>query len=154
MPVALTVRLSGGKEVERMLDRLSPRKNPRPITRALVRAADRVQELATTEFIIRGSRFFGPSGPRGGRGRLVDAQVDPKRLTSRRGGSGLVGSIAVDRSLTPRAIDVGSDLIYAAVHELGSRTTRKRPFLAPALEKASAAFERFFAEEWQRELPR
>lgn len=126
------------------------------MTRALDRAALRTQDLAAHEFIIQGSRFFGPKGPRGGRGKLVDARVDPHRLTSRRGGSGLVGSIAVDRGGTPHFVEVGSHLIYAPVHELGSRdgNTPARPFLQPALDKASAAFARFFVEEWEKEIRR
>ena len=93
MVVSLRASISGDKEVAALLRRLSPRKNPRPVTRALVRAALKVQELSTTEFIIRGGRF------RSGSGGLSDARVDAQRLTSRTGT--LRRSIAIDRSLTP-----------------------------------------------------
>ena len=148
MPVSLRVNVKGTADVVRMLNRISPRKNGRWVTDALKKSALRVQALATTKHIIRGGRFRGTSGA------LGDADVDPHRITSRSGR--LRGSIAVDHAQTPRSVDIGSEVVYAAVHELGSpkRGIRARPFLQPALEEASSDFEGIFIKEWKRAVVR
>ena len=61
-------------------------------------------------------------------------------------------SIRINRTPLPAAIEIGTDLVYGHVHELGSRTHPKRPFLAPALQKASKEFSRIFAKELGKEL--
>ena len=104
-----------------------------PIARALRRSAFRVQELAAQKFIIR-------SGPPG--------VVDPIRVTSRTGT--LRRSIRANLGELPRAAEVGTDLLYGAVHELGSRRRRirQRPFLTPAADLAAARdMPRYFEEE-------
>jgi hypothetical protein len=84
-------------------------------------------------------------GPRGGRGKLVNSDVDPRRLTNRHGGHGLVGSLSqnrgTDRSGLPRYIDVGSDKKYAPVHEYGLGHYPPRPFLKPALAAVEPRFQ-------------
>jgi phage gpG-like protein len=177
-PVSLSMSVEGLDKLHDKLARISPRKNGSAwVRRALITCAERVQTIAAKEMIIQGSRFRGPAGKRGGKGKMMDAAVDARRLTSRHGGSGLVGSIRVNRSPLPMAIEVGSDKKYAAIHEEGGTinvtdkmrralhykgmhlrkgtkkiTMPKRPYLAPALEKASKEFTRIFAKELGREL--
>jgi phage gpG-like protein len=108
-------------------------------------AANEVASLAKTTYILRGGRFFKP-----GTRTLVSALVDSKRLTSRTGR--LRDSIAVDLSPSPKAVYIGTDVIYGAVHELGGRFHRPRPFLQPALEHAARGFPELFRREWERQL--
>ena len=101
------------------LDRISPqRAGVNWVNRALVFAGLRVQELASSKYIKRGGRVR-VAGPKGGKGKLTSAGPISGKLTSRNGGAGLVGSIRVDRGGLPLFVDIGSDRIYAAVHELG-----------------------------------
>ena len=153
MPLAVSMHVQGIDELHEKLARISPRKNGGAwVRRALEICADSVQAIAAKEMIIQGSRFRGSAGPRGGKGKLMDASVHPTMLTSRHGGAGIVGSIRVNKSPLPRAIEIGSDKAYAPLHELGLGRYPKRAFLAPALEKASKEFSRIFAKELGREL--
>lgn len=138
MAVGLKVTLTPNPKLRRALDSMQEPRIQNVFRRALIKAALRTQELAATEFIIRG-------GARG-------APPHPKLVTSRTGE--LRRSIRVNRGPLPSAIEIGSDLVYAPVHEFGSRARniRPRPYLQPALEKASRDFERLFAVEWQREI--
>ena len=137
MPVSVRIDLKGNKAYQRMLTRINPKKNPKFVTRALLKAALLVQELAATEKIKR-------SGPKD--------VVDPIRVTSRTGT--LRRSIAIDKAGTPHFITIGSNLIYAGVHELGSKdgNTRARPYLKPALDDVSKKMAAIFAKEWEREV--
>jgi len=148
MPVALSIGIEGLDKLYDKLERIAPRRAGEAwVRRALVTSAMRVQEIAASEMIIRGGRI--------GAGRKkTDAPADPERLTSRTGR--LRGSIRVNRSPLPKAIDIGSDVAYAPVHELigVGRARTKRPFLQPALDKASKEFSRIFAKELGRDLAR
>ena len=139
MPVAARIEVTGDKEFARVLARINPRKNPKFVTRALQKAAFLVQKLAAEEKIKR-------SGPKD--------VVDPIQVTSRTGT--LRRSISVDSAGTPHFITIGSNLIYAGVHELGSRdgNMRARPYLQPALDDVSARMAAIFAREWEREVRR
>ena len=171
MPVTLRVSVEGMDRVMDKLNGINPQKNPALLRRSLITCAELVQKISAEEMIIRGSRFRGPAGPRGGKGKLVSAGVHPTKLTSRHGGEGIVGSIRVNRSPLPYAIEVGSDRVYAPVHEFGgtffvrqatssrsggsigySATYPPRPFLQPALEKAAKSFSAIFAKELEKEI--
>lgn len=131
----LRVEIRGDVEFRAALGRLSPRQNPEPFRRALLRAALAIQAKATTLYILSGG-----SGP-----------PDPTRLTSRTGT--LRRSIGVDRSgLGGLVVGVGSDLVYARVHELGGRFVRARPFLEPAATDVLPDLPALFADEWQRSV--
>ncbi len=125
-------------------DTLAAMRSPeleRILERALLKSAAAVQTNVTTRQIIRSS--LGP--------------VDPRRVTSRSGE--LRRSLSSDRGIdvahTRRKrrafIDVGSDLIYAAVHELGSpaRNIPARPFLEPGFEDSARKIEAIFLDEWR-----
>jgi phage gpG-like protein len=86
------------------------------------------------------------------------------------------GPRGYDASELPRAIEVGSDLVYAPVHEFGATIKAKRkpylvfqlpggewrsakmvyiperPFIAPAFDRASAEFEQILLDDWRREV--
>ena len=135
MAVSLSIRVDGIPEVEAMLDRINPKKNSAWVGRALLKCALGVQKTAAEKKIRRGGK--GPPVPR--------------ILTSRTGT--LRRSIRVNRSLLPWAVEVGTDLVYGAVHEKGSKHHPPRPFLAPALEDESSDFDRIFSREWAKEMP-
>lgn len=140
-------------ELERFLTLGGDAELAKPIGRALVACGYAVLRDAASNQIIRGGRFRGAPGPRGGRGRLEDAAPHPTRVTSRSGELRRSLSVGrgVDRSGLPRKLSVGSDLVYSAVHELGLRVRgRKYPrraFLAPALEATSRDFQTIFTRE-------
>ena len=136
MPVSMSISVRGVDELSQKLDRMSPKKNSAWVARALVKAALETQKIAAKEKIKRG-----------GKGPPV-----PHILTSRTGT--LRRSIRVNRASLPTAIEVGSDLIYAVVHELGGRFHPPRPFLDPALKDASRDFDRIFSREWAKEMPK
>lgn len=136
--------------VRQFTDRLKPEVSKRVLSRALTEIAMKIAKNAAEEQIIRGGRFS-----RGG--KLYDTPVDPVRITSRTGR--LRASIAaqgfrrgIDDSRLPREISVGSDVVYAPVHEFGNTTTRARPFLAPALEAIIPEMDEILAKHWEREL--
>jgi len=134
-----------------------PEQVRQPVQRFLVAAGLRVLRNAAEQQIIRGGRFRSP-GPRGGRGKLHDAPPHPTRLTSRSGElrRSLSQNRGMDKTRFPRAITVGSDLIYSAVHEYGLNVGRRRyprrAFLAPALEAESRTFEPLLIDELRRHL--
>jgi phage gpG-like protein len=113
MGFAVTVEVEGIEELQAALRKLSPEQNRNIMRESLLDCAAIIIENAKTKQIIRGGRGIA-LGPRGGR-RLVDKAPDPKRLTSRSGR--LRDSISWNLGRT--YIDVGSDVKYARVHELG-----------------------------------
>ncbi len=124
MAIAFRLRVEGLEQTERYFRSIGRTIPRRAIPDALVEIGLRVQREAAQNQIIRG-------GPRG-------APPDPYKLTSRTGT--LRRSIRVNRGPLPTAVDVGSDLQYARIHELGGRTGRgglmpARPYLTPALEE-------------------
>ena len=174
MAVALSITVQGLDELHERLNRISPSKNSAWVARSLKKCAELTQDITANEMIIRGGRFRGPKGKRGGKGKMRSAGVDPKRITSRTGT--LRRSIRVNTSTLPFAAEVGSDLVYAAVHEFGgtysipsysraiatstrsggssmalvkahSATYPARPYLAPGLDKAAKSFSDIFAKE-------
>jgi HK97 gp10 family phage protein len=133
MPLAVSVKLKGDKQLIAALDRLQPRKNPEPIRRALLRGAFRIQQQATTVHIIAGG----------------DGPPDPVRITSRTGTGRR--SIAVDQAgLRSLVVEVGSGLVYMAVHEGGGRFHPARPWLGPAVADVEAELPEIFVTEWER----
>ena len=184
MGVTITMTESGRRALRATLRRIAPKTNPRVFSDAMVECALLVQRIAAKDMIIRGGRVLGPAGPRGGRGKMMDtpATQPPTRLTSRTGhlrGS-LEAAEAINRRYLPGAIEVGTNVVYAAIHELGgsititprmrrvlhaigihprASTTRvrisPRPFLKPALDKAAEKFSSIFAKHinWEIQKP-
>ena len=138
MPAALTVTIEGLPELQAFFDRITPGRGASFVHKALVACALTVQADAATNRIQRSAPTGAPANP------------PPGPLISRTGT--LRRSIRVDRSGIPRYVDVGSDLVYAAVHELGGRHTQPRPFLAPALQATAGRFQAIFEAEWAREI--
>lgn len=112
MPVILEVSLQGQEKIARLMSKLDPKRDGVQWQRAaLVDCGKLVQDIAARKKIKRSGRI-------GAKGRK-SAPPLPNILTARHGGSGIVGSIRVNRGPLPSAVDVGSDLKYARVHELG-----------------------------------
>ena len=80
---------------------------------------------------------------RGGKGPPVKGILTSRTGTLRR-------SIRVNRSPLPWAVEVGTDLVYGAVHELSTRFPR--PYLAPALDDMADKFDDIFAREIAKEI--
>jgi hypothetical protein len=133
MPVALSVKVEGVKELQARLDRIDPKKNSAWVARALMKCALRVQEVAAKEKILPG-----------GKGPPVKGILTSRTGTLRR-------SIGVNRSPLPWAVEVGTDLIYGAVHETSKKFPR--PFLKPSLDDVADEMDDIFARELAKELP-
>ena len=132
MAVSVRVDFIGGDRLRRALERIRPSSQRTILSQALTESAMLVARIAATDKIIRGGRFRGAPGPRGGRGALTSAPAHPSRLTSRSGR--LRGSLAgrgyragIDDSRLPREIVVGTDVDYGAVHETGGSFTMVVP---------------------------
>lgn len=131
MAIAFRLNVTGADQTRRYFQRIGRTIPRRAIPDALVEIGLRVQRQAATKEIAGGGLQFVGARP---------APALKDRLTSRTGS--LRRSIRVNRSGLPRHVDVGSDLVYARVHELGGRAGRggsvnlpPRPYLTPALEK-------------------
>lgn len=130
----ISVKVTGVPEVQRMLERLSPRQTRDIVVQSLLDCASLVQANAKEQQMIPGG----------------DAPPDPKMLTSRRGGAGLQGSIAVNRQPLPAAIEVGTHLVYGRIHELGEGNYPKRAFLEPAVLAVEDRFPDVFMKNWRK----
>ena len=139
MAVKLRASIVGTKELRRRLKAMNPGENRRILTVGLTKAALMIQVEAATKQIVHGRTKSPPL---------------PDRLTNRSGGRGLVGSIAVNRRPLPNAIEVGTSLVYGAVHEEGRGSYPVRAFLAPALKKIGPKLGAIMADAWKREAAR
>lgn len=155
MPVRVSAKLDE-RDLRKVLAAVATLKAPalyRPVRRFLLSAAILVLDNAASEQIIAGGRFKVGTGPRGGK-ILQSSPPHPSRLTSRSGE--LRRSLSLERGIDdsglPKYIDVGSDLVYAPVHELALRGYPKRAFLAPALEEEALGFGELLFAELAREL--
>ena len=119
------------------------------ISRVMVDAAFRIQINATQKQIKRGGRF------RVG-GKLRSSPPHPTMVTSRTGElrRSIASERGVDKSKLPREISVGSDLVYAGVHEYGLYVRGvkypKRAFLAPAAEVVAPLIPDLMVAELER----
>jgi hypothetical protein len=136
MAVQLRVNIVGTEELQRRLKKLNPGINTRILTKSLTESAMKISADVKKVQIV------------GGRGKAPPLD---DRLTNRHGGSGLVGSIAVNKQPLPRAIEVGTHLTYGAVHEEGRGRYPQRAFLAPALAKIQPEIAAIVTRNWKRE---
>jgi phage gpG-like protein len=138
-----TIRVSvvGTKELKRKLAKLNPGQNKRIMVKSLTDCAVEIQADATLNQI------------RGGRGFKFKAydkrDVLATKLTSRTGD--LIGSIGLNKRPLPGAIEVGTHLVYGAMHEQGLGRMKKRPFLEPALDKVGSKFNDIIVKNWKKE---
>ncbi len=106
--VAIRITVEGTAELQRRLRLLNPEQNQRIMRDTLKKSAFAIQRNVTRIQLVGGGR---------GKGRALPAL--PSRLTSRTGT--LRRSVAVNQRPLPRAIEIGTDLSYGAVHEVGGR---------------------------------
>jgi phage gpG-like protein len=158
--VAIRLRLEGTETLKKVLNSFSEPKRRQVLDQSLRKMAFRVQEIATKDIILRGG---GPSAP-----------THPTRLRSRSGElrRSISGPRGKDTSELPRAIEVGTDLVYGPVHEFGATikasgkpylvfqlpagnwvsvkkvTIPPRPFIGPAFDRASQEFEAILHRVW------
>lgn len=134
----IKAKLIVSPKLRAQLAKIDPARNRRIFAKAAIEAAFLIQENAAGVQILRG----------GGGVRRARAP-HPTKLTSRTGR--LRGDIAVDRGPLPQAVEIGSDLAYAATHEFGRSPIPKRPFMAPALKKIRPKIAAIVAKVWKRE---
>ena len=129
-------RLVGGEQLQKDLRKLSPAR--RKVTdAALLESGLLVLRTAAQRKIRRG----------GGKGSPPVQGI----LTSRTGTlrRSLGPDLGLDRSGLSRGfIEVGTSLVYGAVHE--NSTSAPRPFLSPALDDEISSFESIFVKHWKK----
>lgn len=107
-PVQVKVTLRGSQQLDAALRRISPANAPQILSRSLRKIGLQIAKVAKDETIIRGGR----------------QRPHPTKLTSRSGTGRR--SIRTDLTRLPRAVSIGSDLVYMAVHETGGTFTVPR----------------------------
>lgn len=132
----LRISVTGTKDLQRALKRMNPEQNSRIFRGSFKEMARLLLDDVVNRQIAHG---------RGDKPPL------PTRLTNRSGGRGLVGNIAMNEAPLPKAIEVGTDLVYGAVHEEGRAPYPKRAFLQPALDKLSPKFPVILKKHWKKE---
>jgi len=132
-----SISVEGADEMNETFIAADPGASPEFMRVGIRRAAFAIQRTAQTETIAIG--------------RAKNAPPLPDMLTSRRGGAGIVGSIAVDFSDMPEKAHVGSHLFYATLHEFGIGTP-KRAWLVPAVERNIDFLESVLADGWQVQI--
>jgi len=136
------LRVLDAEILRRLADPGDPGGLAAAVGRGLLRSAFAVQARSAEDFFIRSGRIGKSTRER---------RAHPRYVTSRTGR--LRGSIsadrAVDRSGLPLRVRVGSDVVYAAVHEYGwpARHIRARPYLRPAFELELDRFPDLIATE-------
>lgn len=151
MPLAIRFHVVPSTALADVLSRLQPPELHRALEAGLVDSANRVVSIAKRKYL---------RGPRPGKLGVVTGS--------------LLRSLRVDRRGLPFAVEIGSDLVYAPVHEFGATirprkaeylhfktrdgawvrtkevTIPARPFLQPALDDATPEFEQIFAKAIRR----
>lgn len=117
MASKIELEVIGGNPVRLLLDKVAVGRNPAIFRKGLTNIVLELQADVTTS-----GSFI-----KHGRG---NAPPLPDVLTSRHGGSGLVGAIAPDLTSLPKVSSLGSDLAYAGVHE-----DSRRAYLLPTYDK-------------------
>jgi len=158
MPVRVSARVDE-RQLRRVRDALGVLEMPRlrvPVTRFLHSAALLALDNVIHDQIIGGGRFKVGVGPRGGK-ILESAPPHRSRVTSRSGelrrsyGAQNSGR-GVDSTGIPKYVDVGSDLVYAPVHELGLRGYPVRAHLVPGVLAVEPRFPEMLRQQIAREL--
>jgi phage gpG-like protein len=158
MGAFVTVKILGGANLRAALAKMDPGQNYAIFKNAAGEIALEIAQTAKEKYLLKGR------GP-----------VDEFRLTNR--SMRLYDSIGVDFSPLPAAVEVGSEVFYAAIHEIGgtfdvaahsrrsklgrvhnvrahTRTVPKRPFLAPALADITRRIPEIVVKHWQAEVDR
>ena len=145
----MKIELLGGDEFAERLAKLKPATNRRILVRSLTESAMAVARNAADVQIKRGGRVAVGS-------TMTSSPPLRDRLTSRSGR--LRGSLAganyrggLRTGGLPRYIEVGTRVVYAAVHEFGRGPFPVRAFLGPALEAVAKTFRQIFDRNWRRE---
>ena len=134
--VAIRVTVTGGRELDARLRAANPKINRRVLGRFFPKAAARIQTNAAKVQIVAGGR---------GKGKALKPL--PDKLTSRTGT--LRRSIGINKGPLPGAIEIGTHLVYGAVHEF--HAIRPRPFLQPALDAVLPGLDGLLVKIWKEE---
>jgi hypothetical protein len=155
MALTFKVTFTGQEKLIRALGKMKKPELALPVGRFLVKAGLLVLKNAAEKQILRGGRFRGAAGPRGGKGAFIDSPPAPHQLTSRSGElrRSLGASRGLDRGgLSAFFIEFGSDMVYAPIHELGLGRYPVRAFLQPGLDEESSNFEGMLAAELEQAM--
>lgn len=127
----VTVKLEGGAKLRAALKKMNPAQNLRIFTKSAGEVAQLIATNAKEVQLLKG-----------------DGPVDQLKLTNR--SLRLSQSIGIDFSPLPKAIEVGTNVVYGARHEFGIGI-KARPFMAPALEAVRPKIPGIVIKHWKRE---
>lgn len=139
MGAAISVRIEGGKNLQAALRRMDPEQNLRIFRLSAGEIALKIATNAKEAQLLKG----------GGPISLPSQTKGSKRLYNR--SHRLYDSIGVDFSPLPKAVEVGSDVIYAPRHEYGLGGMPARPFMRPALDAIKPKIPGIVVKHWKRE---
>ena len=139
----LTVKLEGGKNLQKALSKLNPQQNARIFSRSARQVAVLIAANAKNVQIRRGG-----------------GAVHPTQLTHRNLAAGLGSSIGPDFGGLPKFAEVGTNVFYGGIHEHGGTFSRKgggtvtfpkRAFMAPALDAVRPQIPAIVVRNWKLE---
>jgi len=128
----VTVKIEGGEALRAKLRLMNPEQNYRIFVGAAMQIGVDIADNAKEMQLLKG-----------------DGPVHPTHLTNR--SMRLYESIGVFREPLPKAIEVGSEVEYAAKHEHGLNGMKKRSFMAPALKVIEPRIPAIVVRHWRIE---
>jgi phage gpG-like protein len=158
MPSFVRITVENEEDVVRALVQIDPKKNPTFVRQALIGGGLLIQKNAALKQIKSG-----------GKGAPLKTKLTSRSGDGRR-------SIRVDRGGLGRFyVDIGSDLKYMQLHEVGGTVSRRaytrkspsggthkvrahtatyppRPFMKPALNAVNRELRQIFTLGWQKEI--
>lgn len=130
--ILTTVKIEGGAELRRRLNKMDPATNFRIMRKGIAEIAVKISSNARTKQLLKGR-----------------GDVQPSRLTNR--SFDLRDSIGPDLRALPKFAEVGTDIDYAARHEFGLDGYPVRAFMEPALEAIEPQIPAIIVKHWRRQ---
>jgi phage gpG-like protein len=132
MAIITNVKIEGGAELRRRLNKMNPEVNFRIMRDGIAEIAVLIAKNARGQQLLKGR-----------------GEVQPHQLTNR--SFDLRDSIGPDLRALPKFAEVGTDIEYAAIHEFGLKGYPERPFMEPAFEVVEPRIPEIIVKHWRRQ---
>lgn len=130
--ILTAVKIEGGAELRRRLNKMDPATNFSIMRKAIAEIAVEISKDARKNQLLKGR-----------------GAVHPSRLTNR--SFDLRDSIGPDLRALPKFAEVGTDIDYAATHEFGLGPYPERAFMEPAFEVVEPRIPAIVVHHWRRQ---